>query len=317
MIHPITFAFPESKLPFSTKIEKTSLFSDLSPFGGVKKYTFFKEDDYYAHYAKSYFAVTAKKAGWDCLRHYEIAASGTLPYFLDIELCPEKTLHAWPKKLLQDIKKLPGLPMQWQVRRAAKAGKLGAIKLHKKFDPNQYWDLHAAFMEEFHKNLTSRGLTTHVLKTLNVEKCKLLFLFGIEGGIADYQRDLLMGALASDSRISCEIYPKPFWLLESCHEKIRNTFYGRGFTYSGTLNDQELVSSTNWAEIEKRMQDFDFIFACSSSNQGYSALPEEVQKFLSTRNDVIWIDGNDIKADHSIPPFAKLVFRREMDREMG
>ena len=30
---------------------------------------------------ESYFGSTKKKAGWDCMRHYEIVASGAVPFF--------------------------------------------------------------------------------------------------------------------------------------------------------------------------------------------------------------------------------------------
>ena len=42
-------------------------------------YAFASEQAYYEDLAASRFAVTTKRGGWDCLRHYEIAASGALP----------------------------------------------------------------------------------------------------------------------------------------------------------------------------------------------------------------------------------------------
>eukprot|EP00754_Rhynchopus_humris_P015468 Rhum_TRINITY_DN14441_c4_g2::Rhum_TRINITY_DN14441_c4_g2_i1::g.89281::m.89281 len=38
-------------------------------------------DDYFNEYRHSYYCVTRKKKGWDCLRHYEILATGCVPYF--------------------------------------------------------------------------------------------------------------------------------------------------------------------------------------------------------------------------------------------
>lgn len=37
------------------------------------------EHRYYDDYSRSYFAVTRRKGGWDCMRHYEILAAGTHP----------------------------------------------------------------------------------------------------------------------------------------------------------------------------------------------------------------------------------------------
>lgn len=154
-ILPIQLAFPEPKITaFST--EKSSLFCDLSPLGGAAKYKFYKEQDYYAHYSKSYFAVTAKKAGWDCLRHYEIAASGTVPYFLDIESCPQNTLFLWPKDLLIEAKSLPGMPSERQVRKACQSQKLHLLKVDSSFSPEKYSSLHKTFMEYFSQNLTPK-----------------------------------------------------------------------------------------------------------------------------------------------------------------
>ena len=38
--------------------------------------------------ARSRFGVTAKRAGWDALRHYEIAAAGAVPCFRDLDRKP-------------------------------------------------------------------------------------------------------------------------------------------------------------------------------------------------------------------------------------
>ncbi len=40
-----------------------------------------------------------RKGGWDCLRHYEIIASGSVPYFEDYERIPKFTMFDYPKKL--------------------------------------------------------------------------------------------------------------------------------------------------------------------------------------------------------------------------
>lgn len=43
-------------------------------------YSYDTEAEYNKQYSESYFAVSSKKAGWDCLRHYEIIAAGCIPY---------------------------------------------------------------------------------------------------------------------------------------------------------------------------------------------------------------------------------------------
>ena len=34
------------------------------------------------------------------MRHYEIIGNGTIPYFYELEKCPPKTLHNFPKELI-------------------------------------------------------------------------------------------------------------------------------------------------------------------------------------------------------------------------
>jgi hypothetical protein len=97
-IHPITFGVPEDLiLPFVP--EKTKHLSHIIPDFN-RNYTFELESDYYKEYASSWFAITKKKAGWDCLRHYEIMMNGCVPIFEDLENCPEMTLVNLPKKEL-------------------------------------------------------------------------------------------------------------------------------------------------------------------------------------------------------------------------
>jgi hypothetical protein len=67
------------------------------------------EEEYYQNYQNSRFAITSKKGGWDCLRHYEIIGNGCIPIFENIKDCPNLTLTLFPKKLCnkvnRDIKK--------------------------------------------------------------------------------------------------------------------------------------------------------------------------------------------------------------------
>ena len=51
-------------------------------------YAFASEEAYYDDLAASRFAVTTKRGGWDCLRHYEIAAAGALPCVRELDLKP-------------------------------------------------------------------------------------------------------------------------------------------------------------------------------------------------------------------------------------
>jgi hypothetical protein len=77
---------------------KTKDFSFITPLNR-NTYIYNSEKDYYADYSQARFGVTLKKAGWDCMRHYEILANGCIPFFIDIEKCPINTMKLCPKDL--------------------------------------------------------------------------------------------------------------------------------------------------------------------------------------------------------------------------
>lgn len=106
--NPISFAIPESQLrkSFPSKIQKFSpkiSRPNHNEGSDRSKYTFDKESEYYDEYAKSYYGYTCKKAGWDCMRHYEILANKTIPYFEFLENCPPTILTNFPKNIILEI----------------------------------------------------------------------------------------------------------------------------------------------------------------------------------------------------------------------
>ena len=103
-LKPITFGIPTSKLAKPNKT-KTQEYATCIP-GQPETYIFKEEQPYYEDYQKSYYGVTMKKAGWDCMRHYEILGNYCMPYFTDLEDCPKDTLSNFPKELLFEAKEL-------------------------------------------------------------------------------------------------------------------------------------------------------------------------------------------------------------------
>ena len=98
-IKPIAMAVPDEVLLPYIPFNKSQLFGCVYP-GKPETYIFKKEDIYFYDYYKSYYGVTFKKGGWDCLRHYEILANRCIPYFIGLENCPRNILFNWPKKLI-------------------------------------------------------------------------------------------------------------------------------------------------------------------------------------------------------------------------
>ena len=101
-LYPISFAIPEVKIR-RVSPEKTQILSNIIPGTAMQRnYTFTDEKLYYDEYSKSMFGMTMKKAGWDCLRHYEIIASNCLPYFHNYQACPQFTMMNWPCELQRE-----------------------------------------------------------------------------------------------------------------------------------------------------------------------------------------------------------------------
>lgn len=102
-VKPIAFSIPEEKIApmskmarmqtFPTHIvdEEVSAHNDNSLFSAVgsDKQLFADEASYYNDLSKSRFGVTTKRAGWDCLRHYELAANGCVLCFRDLDRKPK------------------------------------------------------------------------------------------------------------------------------------------------------------------------------------------------------------------------------------
>ena len=101
-ILPISFAIPKSKILKEINYHPQNILAPLIP-GRLSTYIYDNENSYYEMYQKSIFALTYKKAGWDCLRHYEILMNGCIPLFLDVENCPKNIITTLPKGKLIDL----------------------------------------------------------------------------------------------------------------------------------------------------------------------------------------------------------------------
>lgn len=137
-LKPITFAIPTPKLsqPNKNKIQE---YATCIP-GQPETYVFKEEQPYYEDYQKSYYGVTMKKAGWDCMRHYEILGNYCMPYFTDLEDCPKDTLSSFPKELLLEAKKLAN-----------------------NFNQEKYYTLLDKVFEHTKQHLTTKSLAKYIL----------------------------------------------------------------------------------------------------------------------------------------------------------
>ena len=105
-IHPLAFAIPASQILMDLP-NKSQLFPshivdlDLSnKLGASANYVFADEHSYRSDLASSRFGITTRRAGWDCLRHYEIAAAGAVICFRDLE---QKPVSCAPHGLIEGL----------------------------------------------------------------------------------------------------------------------------------------------------------------------------------------------------------------------
>jgi len=98
--YPISFSFPRKFGDFNP--DKKYVISKIVPYG---KYTFQNSKDYYQEYGKGYLGITHRKGGYDCFRHLEIIASGTVPLFHKSRLIPEFTMIHYPKFFFETIER--------------------------------------------------------------------------------------------------------------------------------------------------------------------------------------------------------------------
>ena len=103
-LFPLSYSIPLKFVKNAKEIKKTRLFSPLIP-GDTKTYIYKNEISYNKNYRESYFSFTFKKGGYDCLRHYEILANNSIPYYIDIDEIPNKTMTTFPKSIVKNAMK--------------------------------------------------------------------------------------------------------------------------------------------------------------------------------------------------------------------
>lgn len=103
-LFPLSYSIPLKFVQNAKEIKKTRLFSPLIP-GNKKTYIYKDEISYNKNYRDSYFSITYKKGGYDCLRHYEILANNSIPYYIDIDKIPNKTMTTFPKSIVKNAMK--------------------------------------------------------------------------------------------------------------------------------------------------------------------------------------------------------------------
>jgi hypothetical protein len=279
VIHPITFSIPEEKIVKATIVElisqKTKIVSNLIP-GDLSTYIYNTEEEYYAEYQKSYFAITMKKAGWDCMRHYEILANGCIPYFIDIEKCPIDTMALWPKDLLIQANLL------YEKFIKIDNSKIDNSKI------SEYTNLLQIMLDYLKEYLTTKSIAKYILKKTNFEHIsKILYLS--ENVLPDYLRCLTLHGFKQLFGSNCHDYPKIPHIYKNfnCHH-----LYGKGITYSRLLDENlhnEDLDKTIEENIKNKYYDI-IIYGSYHRGMPFYSLVNKIYE----NTEIILLCGEDI-----------------------
>lgn len=286
---PIQFSIPEIKI-VETIPHKDRDFAFIVP-GQLHTYIYNSESEYYKDYQHSYFAITCKKGGWDCMRHYEILANGCIPYFIDIDNCPPKIMQFLPKELIKEAMSLEGLSYP-------------NID-HTKFNKTKYYAILNQILEHTRKYLTAKSMASYLLKTINYSgNGNILYL--TQDIFPDYQRCTILIGLKELFQGNVVDFPKIDHIYTNYSRGIESLGGNKGFSFTKILEDLPV----NRENIEQRIRNKEFdIIIYGSVHRGLQ-FHDLVQQIYEPEK-IIYICGEDSHQCHFIN--LDNLFLREFD----
>lgn len=287
---PIGFSISEHKV-VTVIPQKNKDFAFIIP-GKIDTYIYNEEAEYYKDYQQSFFAITCKKGGWDCLRHYEILANGCIPWFDDIDKCPPLIMHFLPKDLIQKAMSLPGVSR-------------GCID-HSLFDPyiSEYYKILEELIAHTRKYLTTHSMAQYLLNIMNYSgRGKILYFAG--GTFPDYQSMCSLIGLKEILGDKIIDTPKLEYLYKTYLGDTKK-LYGKGFTYTKLLDDVYLERNN----IENRIKNKEFELIIYG-NVHHSIPHHDLIKKYYSENKIAYICGQD--THHCKFTHLSNLFLREYD----
>lgn len=266
-VWPISFNYP-APWPGHDGVPSES----LSPIVPGFPYSFVDHEEYLRTYNRARLAVTHRKAGWDCFRHVEILASGSVPLFVDASGIPEYSMIHYPRRALGEV--------------ADAAMRAGGV-------PDQ--QTRADFQAYFQQHLTSRSMAEYMLAVSELADAeRVLFVDQQHPGISDYQSTLALVGLKQILGANVRPLFPAEWLYEDW-EGVTGHLYGRGFGYTRVLPAEarsaaERQGITDSSLSSVRPQDFDLVVV-GSVMRNLPMAQELLKRFPASRT--IWIHGED------------------------
>jgi hypothetical protein len=288
MIYPIGFSIPAEKIVCQVP-PKQKLFAQLIP-GFLNTYIYESEDDYRKDYQDSFFAYTWKKAGFDCLRHYEILANGCIPFFPDLGCCPPQTMELFPKDLVLQA-----------MEHYCPHSSLNV-------SPSDAQQSIQKLLDYTRNHLTTEQSARRILQvTGHSDVCSVLFLSGQT--TPDYMRCLTLHGFKCLLGKACHDVPRIPHLYTDFPAKEAKSLYGKGFTYTCLLDPS--LHSLEWdSDILEHIRNHRFdVVVYGSVHRGLPYLDIVRQHY--NPNEIIGICGEDHLNEQCsfVPPFEHFFLR--------
>ena len=264
-VWPISFSIPPSSIRTPLPVDQRT--HRISPILPGYPYAFANHDQYLSTYSRSFFAVTHRKAGWDCFRHLEILAAGSAPLMIDVNRIPEFSMIHYPKGAFA------------QVLSKAQAGGVPS--------DDAYRALHNFTKEQ----LTTETMANYVLDRAHLTDVgKVLFVDEQHPAVADYLSTLTLIGLKQIFGANCVPLFSPPWIYQDFTDDVSH-LYGRGFGTTRVLDPQ--LRSTEEVEappLLEELNQFDTVVVGSiSRNLGLA----RQLRYAFPPDRMIWIHGED------------------------
>ena len=316
---PVSFAIPRENIVSCPTVKYRDYAQVIA--GRLPTYTFMARDE--AEYTHAYriarFAHTKKKGGWDCARHWEILAAGSVPFFEDIEQCPRHTLAQLPKSLLLEARHFPGTSFD---------SASDALRIdHSAFNDSAYSILQQRLLHFARHRGTTETLARYILNAANrtAESVKEVLVLGCWDGTnpsaaSDYMDDLVTHGFVrvlGERAVVQAAHPSLYRWVEdervlpytvaNAETVMSGVPYGLGFFYGRRLYDERhrLEQSRTWylstdggqelrADIARRRFDV-VVFSCMHVARPHYDLVMEHY----AQHEVLAIDGQDDVQDRA------------------
>ncbi len=205
---PLSYAYPSEAI--ATEDLPRQLISPVFP---GHRYQYDDESTYREQYQSSAFAMTHRKAGWDCFRHVEIMHAGGIPFMPDAPWIPPGTMVHYPKEFFAQA-----------VKRLMVSGDIPS------------WEVFTDLQQYFNRHLTTASMARYLMKAVGVEEnSRVLVVDKAATEKPDYTSNLTAIGLKQVLGDQVVIAHPTDYLYRDWAGKAQR-LYGRGFGYSRVLD---------------------------------------------------------------------------------